>query len=863
MASVKALFENRWANEITLRNKNLYYKLQIIFGFLFPIPVAAILFLIIKYNIFRDNTFQLVLLAVLVCSLYGYGILRNIFYKIVRISEDISKNMITDAADAQCQDGDELNNIAHSFRIIANQFKDTCGKLEKKGAEISTLKELSDLCYVTFDTEELLYITLERALKLVNADVGSVLMLERPHRKNFIVQSTIGLGSTLAAGEKIDFSTSIAKYAVINKSPIVVEDIEKDNRFARSNRSNYATKSFICMPIKTIKDIIGVMTISRRDNATPFNQEDTEVLTPLLSTAAFTYENLRLVRENEVDAEYLKIVEKVLKNVNSNMQENEIINTFLQDVRSLVPFELAIILTIDDDHPEELFVFDIISQERTSIVKGSYYPYKGSLIDKVMDQGTMLIIDGQNGLNGEFEKIPLLDQRYNSCLLSPLKTENEPKGMLILYANEPEIFHRANGFVSIVAGSVALSIAKSKLSTSIKKRKKELDTLTQIGNVLASSTFDIDQVLKYTMDMVRVVMNVEAGSLLLLRDNELEFKVTFNVDIGTMSKFRLRLGQGIAGYAATCGKSIIVNDVTQSPHFSSDVDKSTGFRTRSALCVPIISQGKVLGVIELLNKLHGDFTSGDEHLLQSIASSVSIAMENARLYRETVSMTEHERGIRQMFQKFVPKEVVDKIIHGEQTGRALVDEFRTLTLLNIDIRGFSRLATKIGPRKTVSMLNYFFSTMGGIVFNHHGIVDKYLGDGFLAVFGAPVSSPSDADNAIMAALEMKRSIEAVSNYFLSKIGTPLTIGISIHTGEVVIGNIGFDKKIDYTVIGDPVNTVFRLQGITKSIQNGILISEKTHRVAQSHLKVREVGIYEIDSMLGALKVYELLGSEQN
>lgn len=134
----------------------------------------------------------------------------------------------------------------------------------------------------------------------------------------------------------------------------------------------------------------------------------------------------------------------------------------------------------------------------------------------------------------------------------------------------------------------------------------------------------------------------------------------------------------------------------QSPRFASEIDNSTGSITKSALCVPIISRGKVLGVIELLNKINGDFTYSDKTPLQSIASSVSIAMENSRLYRETVSMTEHERGIRQIFQKFVPKEVVDKIIHGEHTG---VDELRILTLLNIDIRGFSKLATKIGRQK--------------------------------------------------------------------------------------------------------------------------------------------------------------------
>ena len=320
----------------------------------------------------------------------------------------------------------------------------------------------------------------------------------------------------------------------------------------------------------------------------------------------------------------------------------------------------------------------------------------------------------------------------------------------------------------------------------------------------------------------------------------------------------MKLGQGIAGYVAAHGKSVIVNDVRQSPHFFSVIDNTTGFKTRSALCVPMISQGRVIGVIELLNKRDGNFGDNDEKLLQSIVSSLVIAIENARLYEATVSMTEHERGIRQIFQKFVPKEIVDKIIYGESTGKPLLDEFRTVTLLNIDIRGFSKLAKTIGPHRTVPMINYFFETMGDIVFKYQGIVDKYLGDGFLAIFGAPVSSVSDADNAITASLEMKKAIGPVNDYFQQQIGHPLSIGIAIHTGEVVVGNIGFEKKMDYTVIGDAVNTVFRLQTIVKPIKNGIIISGKTLKAAQSRLEVREVGEYEIDASLEKVKAYELL-----
>ena len=126
-------------------------------------------------------------------------------------------------------------------------------------------------------------------------------------------------------------------------------------------------------------------------------------------------------------------------------------------------------------------------------------------------------------------------------------------------------------------------------------------------------------------------------------------------------------------------------------------------------------------------------------------------------------------------------------------------------------------------------------------------------DGFLAIFGAPVSSINDAENALAAAIEMRDSIKNVNKNFKKELGTSVNIGISIHTGEVVVGNIGFEKKMDYTVIGDAVNTVFRMQEYTKSYPNGIIIGENTKRSVGNGLKVRK-----INQALGKLKLYELL-----
>jgi adenylate cyclase len=843
-----------------LKNRNLYYKLNLIFGLFFFFPIIGFIFFSIKYDMLEDEYLPFFFLGILIFSFIGFNILKNLFDKIANISEKMSTNYMAELSEGNTGTGtDELHSIVNSFTAIERQFSNTFKQLEKKTSEISILKELSELCYVTFDPEEILYVTLERALMLTNSDLGSILTLEKTDPKTFVVKATVGLGKFVKAGDRIDFDSSIAKYAVINKSPLVVEDIEKDKRFGRANHAHYGTKSFVCMPIKTSKDIVGVLTISSRNNNRVYTHSDIEVLTPLLSNAAFTYENLRLLKESEQRAVYIRFIEKIFKLFNSSFRDSELTHALLTEIHSLVPYDLAAVMVLNDNKVGHLKVVDFLSSGHGNIAKDRSYFYKDSIIEKVFKQESTLLVEGALDGVGALDQAIFKDHGCKSCLLAPLKIEGRVYGVLSLGSKQPGFFNDVKELLRWIANGLSLVLERNRLSAAVVKRNLELDTIRQIGSALASSTFDISKVLKYTMDMIREVMIVEAGSLLFLEDNELEIAVAFNIKIKSMKKFRLKLGQGIAGYVAARGEAIIVNDTEKSSHFFPIIDEISGFTTQSALCVPMISQGRVIGVIEVLNKINGDFSNDDKDLLQAIATSVCIALENARLYKETLSMAEHERDVRQMFQKFVPKEVLDKIIHGSSNGKPIIEEIRTITLLNIDIRGFSSLAMQIGPQKTVSLLNSFFSVMGGIVFKHYGIVDKYLGDGFLALFGAPVASTKDADNAIAAAFEMKHSLPAVNEYLKRKLDASVDMGISIHTGEVVVGNIGFDKKMDYTVIGDSVNTVFRLQNLTKSYCNGILISENTLRAVQSRLEVNKVTMpAHVGKEISDMKVYELL-----
>ncbi len=844
-----------------LRNKTLGYKLNVIFSLFFLAPVTGLIYFGIRYGILTDKYLPLFFLGLLIFSYLGLSLLRKVFGEITGISSQMAEKIKKEFPEDQYQifpHSNEIQRLNEAVAVLGRRFDQCLGRYRKKIREISILKDLADLCYVTSDPNEILYVALERALALTDSDVGSIMILERPGKKRFIMRASIGLEKWIKVNDTVEFESSIAKYAVLNKAPLVVDDVEKDSRFGRANRPQYGTKAFVCMPIKTSREIIGVLTISRRDADKTYQKEQIEVLEPLLSNAAFTYENLLLLHANRRFRNELKTFVSILEIINSSFRGSELLQACLSEMRSLVPFEIAILLRRDVSRMDEIVATEVLAVEPTLVAKDSHFQIKrGSMIGRALSQEAVLVVPDTELLEDETDRNLMADHQAKAAMLVPMRVDGSVNGMLVLLAPGTKELETSRRFIKWACRALSLAMERNQLYAAVVKRNKELDSIKQIGSALASSTFDIQQVLNYTMEMIRVIMDVEAGSLYLLKEKQLEFAVAFNLNPESREKYNLKLGQGIPGYVAARGESIIINESDDSSLFLPEDREETEPRIRSALCVPMISQGKVIGVIEVINKMNGDFVSNDEDLLQSIASSVSIAIENANLYKETVAMAENERAVRRMFQKFVPKEILDKILHGSASGMEMVEELKTLTLINIDIRGFSKLSKTLGPQKTVYLLNAFFSVMGEIVFKHHGIVDKYLGDGFLAIFGAPVSSIADADNAISAALEMKNSLETINTTIAKDLNAKLKIGIAIHTGEVVVGNIGFEMKMDYTVIGDSVNDVFRLQDMTRTYPNSILISEKTLKASRIALDVMQ-----LEQPLGRMKIFELLGAEK-
>jgi adenylate cyclase len=270
---------------------------------------------------------------------------------------------------------------------------------------------------------------------------------------------------------------------------------------------------------------------------------------------------------------------------------------------------------------------------------------------------------------------------------------------------------------------------------------------------------------------------------------------------------------------------------------------------------PLAAFGLVAGgVLGYLAVCHAAFVAG-RYWMEAVPVPVALG---AGYFGSVVRDFIREQRERRRLSRFFSPEVVKEIVrHKDDT--TLDSGRRRLTVLFSDIRGFTSISERMSPEEVVTFLREYLTEMTDAVFKHGGTIDKYMGDGIMALYNVPFESPDHAARAVWTALEFQDRLRPLAERFAARHGGSLRCGVGINTGEAVVGTIGSTQRLEYTAIGDAVNLGSRLESVTKDYNVPIIVSEETWQEVKHLFAMRYLDEVKVKGKEIAVRIYAVLG----
>ena len=514
----------------------------------------------------------------------------------------------------------------------------------------------------------------------------------------------------------------------------------------------------------------------------------------------------------------------------------------------------------------------------------------------------------------------------------------------------------------------AAALENARLFEKVERQQHEEAMLLEVISSIVSE-IRLGPLLEKILSAATQLLDSERGALFLHdpKRNELYSHSAGGID---STEIRFPSNAGIAGECFTSGAVINILDAYQDARFNPEIDRRTGYRTSSILCMPILAKGtRPIGVMEILNRKAGPFSAADERRLHAFCAEAAVSIQNAQLFEEInaernynesilrsmsngvltldadgvlrkvndaavrilrrdeadlvgrslaelfvgrnawvagslekvrsagktdisvdtdlyvedaktvsvdlttvplVSMSDEpigymlmmeditrEKRMRSTLSRYMSKTVMDQLL---ESGDAVLGGInREVSVLFSDIRGFTSISERLGAQETVALLNEYFTDMVDIVFAHRGVLDKYMGDMIMAVFGSVLQDTNDAENAVKVGSNMMAGLRVLNERLEARGREGIRIGVGISTGDVVAGNIGSPKRLEYTVIGNRVNIAHRLEDANKYYGTSVLICNNTFQRIKGQAEVREIDLIRVRGMEEPVAIYEVIG----
>ncbi len=469
-----------------------------------------------------------------------------------------------------------------------------------------------------------------------------------------------------------------------------------------------------------------------------------------------------------------------------------------------------------------------------------------------------VIIIGESRLEFQLAAEPTVVQTtpvtaYESQEIKPktVKFDDAPLGHTQVQISVNEIIGRRSNL------SIESTVATPEEIKDLRRKAKILELLFESSKMLGT-LFELEEIFEKVTDLIfrgtpadRVVaMLLEEGP-----DGELTGEL-YQVGARTRDASYEKLSEKLTVSRTITKKvmdervAILSQDAKTDEQFQG-AESIVSQGVRSTICAPLLSQSNVLGVI-YADRLDPFAAFSPDHLelISAVAAQTAITVETVKAHKRLA----REEVARANYCRFMPEYVVQQLLENPDSFR-LGGVNQTITVLFADIRGFTGIAENENPEKVVGVLNQYFTAMTEIIFEHGGTLDKFLGDGLMALFGAPTATPADATNALNAAVAMQKRLAELRSDADNLSFRQVEIGIGLHTGVATVGYIGSERRSEYTAIGDTVNLASRLESNTTG--GMILISEATAQAAGDIFPMEKKEPLTVKNRVQPVELYEV------
>lgn len=384
----------------------------------------------------------------------------------------------------------------------------------------------------------------------------------------------------------------------------------------------------------------------------------------------------------------------------------------------------------------------------------------------------------------------------------------------------------------------ALTRSLVKTNRQLEQRVHELNILYKIGKSITALT-DPQTMLERIVDAVLFMTNGDEATLILVDPKTGQAK-------RHVKKQRMSVN-GHGNRRSRMNTSLLVAAATKE-------ERTVAVGSENLLSIPLELGQKMVGTLSV-TKQKAKFTEYDEQLLTMLADYAAIAVHNLQLMRQLqISKEREKQRIRGLFERYVAPNVVEQIISRPDQVE-LGGKRQMVTVLFADVRGFSTFSPNLSPEILIELLNQYMRVAADAVLAQQGTLDKFMGDAVMAFFNAPLSQPDHVFRAVKAAWNLHRKVEQLHQFL--PVQHRLQFGVGVGVCEAVVGNIGTPQLMDYTVIGDNVNKVKRLQENARGGQ--ILVSQETYYLLQNSIFAKSIGSIHLKGQSHPEPVYEILG----